>query len=120
MCRGSARGVRAPARPPPHDARRAARADAVALAPRRLRDLGRDIHLPPRTHRSPSAAAHDAPVRHRRGVSAAVAEPSETAPTAAWWPPVAVVVSGLAVGIVTQIMQGVLLEDWGVIAKYGL
>ena len=96
---------------PPHDARRAARADAVAVAPRRLRDLGRDIHLPPRPHRSPSAAARDAPLRHRRGMSAVVAEPTETAPTAAWWPAVAVVVSGLAVGIVTQIMQGVLPAD---------
>ena len=38
----------------------------------------------------------------------------------AWWPAVAIVVSGLAVGIVTQIMQGVLPDGWGVLANSGV
>ena len=53
-------------------------------------------------------------------MSAVVAEPAESPPTATWWPAVAVVVSGLAVGVATQILQGVLPDGWGVLANSGV
>jgi len=53
-------------------------------------------------------------------MSALVAERTASPQTTARWPAVAIVASGLAVGIVTQILQGVLPDGWGVLANSGV